>query len=274
MDSSNQYEPWQLELINDPRSTAELINLALAAADDDELWDIVPILHYRPTREVLEATQGLCRSVCPQERELGAHLLAQLGVPERAFPRECVTTLLGMLRGNDESRVLSAALSALGHNMDERIVPAAVRFKTHMDPDVRYAVVQAVTGYDDPLAIATLIELARDADAEVRDWATFGIGQQSSLDTPKIRAALWDRVADEDNDVRGEALRGLASRGDRRVLVPLLAELRSLDVSYLAVEAAELIADPSLYPALVELESWWDENPYQLREALDRCRLA
>jgi len=271
MDAESKYLAWQRELINDPRSTTELINLALMAADEDDLWHSIDVLRYRGTREVLDAGQNLCRSVCPQERELGARILANLGVPERAFLRECLNTLLGMLRADDDPRSLSATLSALAHTEDDRIVPAAVRFKSHADADVRYGVVQAVTGSDDSCAIAALIELTRDADAEVRDWATFGIGQQSSLDTPEIRAALWDRVADEDNDTRDEALIGLAERGDRRVIGPLLMELRSPEVSSLAVEAAERIADPSLHPALVELESWWDEDPYQLRSALERC---
>lgn len=272
MDAESKYELWKLELINDPRPTAELINLALTATDDDALWDIIPVLHYRGTREVLEAGQRLCRSSCPQERELGAHVLAQLGVDERAFPDESIRTLLGLLRDDEEPRVLEAALVALSHNGDARIVPAAAHFKSHADADVRYGVVLAVSRCDDSLAIATLIELTHDPEQEVRDWATFGIGSMIDVDTPEIRAALWERVTDEDDVVRGEALVGLAKRGDRRIVAPLLAELTSDSVDSLMVDAAELIADPALYPALVGMEPWWDVEPSTLQSAIDRCR--
>jgi len=40
------------------------------------------------------------------------------------------------------------------------------------------------------------------------------------------------------------------------------------------VEAAERIADPALYPALLELQDWWDEDPELLASALERCRPA
>jgi hypothetical protein len=64
-----------------------------------------------------------------------------------------------------------------------------------------------------------------DRDAEVRDWATTGIGGIVSLDGPEIRAALLRRATDTDEITRAEALHGLALRGDTRVVPYLIAEL-------------------------------------------------
>src|SRR4029077_14951716 len=107
--------------------------------------------------------------------------------------------------------------------------------------DVRYGVVFALMGHEDRQALETLAELTRDPEAHVRDWATFALGSQAEADTPELREALVSRLADEDDDTRGEALVGLARRGDWRVLTALRRELESGSVGSLAVEAAALI---------------------------------
>ncbi|WP_244871963.1 HEAT repeat domain-containing protein [Catellatospora sp. TT07R-123] len=100
--------------------------------------------------------------------------------------------------------------------------------------------------------VAELIVLMGDVDQDVRDWATFGLGAQLDDDGPLIRRALWERTDDPYQDVREEAVRGLARRGDRRVL-PLLARLLELETVGVAVfDAAAELADPSLVPLLRE----------------------
>jgi HEAT repeat protein len=88
-------------------------------------------------------------------------------------------------------------------------------------------------GHDEPLAIQSLIELTKDEDARVRDWATFALGQQVDADTPSLRDALIERLTDSDDDARGEALIGLARRGDRRLIPALIDELESESVGTL-----------------------------------------
>jgi hypothetical protein len=45
---------------NDPRSTEQLIRLALTDEDEDAAWQPVVVLHYRATREVLLRAEELC----------------------------------------------------------------------------------------------------------------------------------------------------------------------------------------------------------------------
>jgi HEAT repeat protein len=206
-------DDWRERHVNDPRSTLDLINAALSEPDEDAQCDAVCVLHFRGNAEVLGAAQILCRSSCEQERELGANILGQLGVPERTFPEESVAELLRMLRSETSARVIEAIAIALGHQHDPRAVPELVRFAEHPEADVRYAVVHGLTGQLAPLAIATLIRLTQDTEPEVRDWATFALGTQIDLDTSEIRDALAARLNDPDEVTRAEAATGLSRRG-------------------------------------------------------------
>ena len=62
---------------------------------------------------------------------------------------------------------------------------------------------------DEP-GIAVLIALSRDSDADVRDWATFGLGTQTNAHSPAIRAALWTSSHDAHRETRQEGAVGLA----------------------------------------------------------------
>lgn len=108
---------------------------------------------------------------------------------------------------------------------------------SHASSEVRYAVAFCLGGRDEALASQTLERLSRDEDADSRNWATFGLGTLSKADTPALRDALLERLAD-DADVRAEAMRGLALRRDLRVARAILNELQGPDVSDLAIEAA------------------------------------
>ena len=268
-DSQGVYELSQPE--DDPRSVNELIAVILSGPDEDLAWEAVGALHWRGTHEVLDQAVGLCQSLCVVERRVGAAILGQLEVPDRTFPQECLDHLLSMLEKENNQDVLESILIALSHlRMPEAIVPAS-RFRHHPDPDVRHAVVLALTGHEDEQALGVLIELTRDPAAHVRDWATFALGSQVDVNTPALRDALVERLSDEDDDTRAEAFIGLAQRGDRRVLTDLRRELASASVGSLAVEAAALLGDPELHPALLALKDWWDVDVGSLEEAIRAC---
>lgn len=253
---------------DDTRTVEELISVVLTEHDEDVAWDAVTALHWRGTAEVFEAALRLCRSGCPVARKVGADVLGQLGVPDRTFPDKCSSLLLKMLKTEREAIVLHAVLVALSHLAHGDSTPSVLRFCDHADSDVRHATVLALTANgDDPRAVDALVNMTRDSDAHVRDWAVFGLGTQSEIDTTAVRDALAERLTDPDDDTRGEALVGLAVRQDERVVSALLAELGSGEVGTLAIEAAELIAAPELQPCLIALRDWWDID----RELLDRA---
>ncbi len=239
---------------NDYRSIEELVRLALTEQDEDAAWGAVTTLRCRGSREVLEAAKQLCASDRADERQLGANILGQLGMPERTFPDECFEILAAMLSKETDPNVLECIGVAFGHLKDPRAIELLLPLKRHRNSDVRFGVVLGLTGHDRPDAIEALIELSRDSEELVRNWATFALGTMISSDAPEIREALFARITDPHDETRGEALVGLALRKDEGVIEPLLSELSSGNAGRLTLEAAGAIRNPRLYPALVELK--------------------
>lgn len=258
---------------NDPRSVDELISVALSDPHtyEDGGWDAVVALHWRGSGEVLVRAAQLCQSFCAVERRVGADIIGQLGFSERRFTRQRLNILLKMLRQERDSNVLYSVLIALSHLNEADAIGPAARFRTHSDPAVRYAVVHALTGSEDPLALKSLIELTNDEDTDVRDWATFGLGTQVDVDMPAVCDALAGRLADPDVVVRSEALIGLARRKDVRSRAALLKELAADSIDFGFIEAAELLADSQLYSVLVALQDRWDGDPELLQRAILAC---
>ena len=96
-------------------------------------------------------------------------------------------------------------------------------------------------------AINTLINLAKDSDTDVRNWALFGLGSQIDINTPEIRNALFEGLDEVDDEACSEALIGLATRGDPRVVDAILKEWEGDSISQLSIEAAENIGDLRLF---------------------------
>ena len=117
--------------------------------------------------------------------------------------------------------------------------------------------------------------LLRDLDEHVVVAAVFALGDLragSTPDSPEIRDALAVRLDDEDDEVRGEALVGLARRRDARAVAAIAAELARDDVSMLAIEAAEIMPSAEFVPALRALA---DRTPsHDIYRALERCEPA
>ena len=113
----------------DSRSTEELIQLALTAPeeddDGDDRWDFIWLLRYRGTRDVLNGAIALTESNNSEERTIGIQILGQLGIPDRTFPDECLTTLIGLLKHEIDPLILQSIGIALGHLNDARDRTAA-----------------------------------------------------------------------------------------------------------------------------------------------------
>ena len=210
MSNSNRDE-WENRMRDDPRTSEELISAALTRTpDEDSYWDAVLEMQRRDSPNMLHRAQQLCQSSCPAERRLGADILGQLGVPERNFPEECLKILLGMLNDERDAQVLGSILIGLGHLGRPEAIEPASQFRKHPDAEVRHAVAFCLQGHEDQPAVDTLIELSRDENAHVRDWATFALGSQIDLDTQAVRDALAERLNDTDDDTRREAIKGLS----------------------------------------------------------------
>jgi len=215
----------------DPRSTPVLFAATLEGDYEGKApWQAVTALRLRGTMEVFELAADYCRSRDPKARARGLDVLAQLGAgkPDAARPYlgRCVSIAIDLLQ-DPEAMVVYSAAWALAHLGTEEAVAALLRLQRHPDPGVRHAVAVGMAGHNGPQPVAALLELMMDPDDTVRDWATFGLGSQSSEDSPQIREALHQRLGDPYEPARSEAVWGLSLRHDPAGLRLLLERLES-----------------------------------------------
>lgn len=234
---------------SDTRSTSELIAAYLRTSDESEAADLLTTVQYRGGDEEFREGLGLLARKDARERAAGAEILGQLGWQDRTFLEESVDALLGALSDTD-GHVLESVIFALGHRADPRAIEALLSFVDNPSADIRYATVHGLMPHDVPKVVAALAKLSRDSDRDVRNWATFTLGSQYDSTSPTLCAALQDRVTDPDPEIRGEALIGLARRGDVSIAPIVQRELEGEFHGDWAVEAASLLADPRFLPAL------------------------
>lgn len=216
--------------------------------NDQAPWEAVRALQEQGSREVLEKAKQWCASDNALERARAADVLAQLGVTMdshgHSFPEEAYAALERLLQKETEPRPIASAVCALGHLRNPLAIPLITEFLTHPAQEVRFSLAFAMESFpDDPQAVSVLLRLMEDSDKEVRNWATFGIGTQSNMDSAEIRDALAARLNDTDADAKLEAIVGLAKRKDKRVLPALLAALTSSKITMGTVEAARMMLD-------------------------------
>lgn len=237
------------------QSTEALIQIALEGDEEDErAWDAVWALRRRGTRDVLDAAIQLLGSPSAKSRGRGAHILAQLGGKNPTFPAECGEALLDQLRREQEPAVLHSIGVALGHLQEPRALAELIKLASHPSDDVRYGAAHGLAVLDAPEAVEALIRLSTDEDRDVRDWATFGLGSMmEDVDTSALRDALAARLGEEDTEIFGEALVGLADRKDPRAVEPVRAALQGEMVTVYVLESAASLGDPSFYPLLLAI---------------------
>jgi HEAT repeat protein len=260
----------------DPTPSRGIVAAYRTAYGDEKADASLATVHYRGNREELEIGLEYSRSQDPKDRAVGADVLAQLGWSDRTFLDETVTELIRLLTDEDPNVIASAAVG-LSHRGDMRAVPHLVALADHADSQVRFGVAFGLLGHDSAAAIACLIRLTLDMDRKVRSWAVFGLGSQTDADTPELREALFNALDDDDLEVRGEALVGLACRSDPRTRKALLAEWERDVISALSLEAAQELRDPALLPSLTEIQAQFgdegdDDFKRKLQDALEACR--
>ena len=223
------------------KTTEELFLASFEGGYDDELpWGAVCALRLGSEDDVFRLAAAYSRSEVPIHRARALDVLAQLGAgkpfPERRHVRESVSIAIAHL-GDENPLVASSAAWALAHLQGDPAISALIGARKCADAQVRLAVAVGMAGSERSDAIRTLIELMEDDDDEVRNWATFGLGNAGAeqgppvrfgtLDSAGIRDALRKRLTDSFRDVRDEAIWGLAFRRDPAALQLLLDRLNS-----------------------------------------------
>lgn len=234
--------------------------------DNDDAWHAIHALQSIATREVFDKAAALHTANDPLKRARCADILGQLGKtsenPSPLFPEESFKILTDMLENETAAVPLSSVIAALGHLGIPAAIPSILPFSYHPDSGVRFGLAFALGCFaDDKRTVSTLLKLMTDKDSEVRDWATFGLGVLGDFDSSEIRDALFQNLSDEDEDVREEAMAGLAKRRDLRSLPLVMAALDTDEPSSETLDSANF---------LLELDSDPLDDPSACLEALRR----
>lgn len=265
-------------------SLKSLVGMALQDWGSDDSWKAISELQMRGSPEALTLAHRLAKSRNYRKRALGLYMASQLrwrqkGVPFGSIEYALEETQEMLLAGLHDicSEVLYAAISGFGHRPHPLALPELIKFASHPEQKIRFEVAVALGRYSEADSIDALLRLAKDDSDAVRDWATFGIGSIQEVDNPKVRDLLWANLQDTDEDVRGEALVGLAIRKDEGI-IPVLLELLDTNCRVFELTAAESVASPLLLERLNTIkDSVTNENGIgsywygRLLDAIDAC---
>jgi len=216
--------------------------------EDEAPWEAVSALRRLGTRDVFDRAAEWCGSKDALRRARGIDVLAQLGKTaanrNNSFPDESYSVVSQLVQRESDIQPLCSAIAALGHLDNPLAIPLIVKFAAHPIGDVKFAVACALGSFpNDIRSVETLLHLTKDADENVRDWATFGLGVLGDADSAEIRDALILRLGDSNEDVREEAIVGLSKRKDQRVLLSLMQALQKPPATDRVIESAYLMLD-------------------------------
>jgi HEAT repeat protein len=211
--------------------------------EDETAWKAVNELRLIGTREVFDFAVAQTQSMSWIARVRAVDIIAQIdnitGITHH-YRAEAGKLIENLLQKESDLHVMNSCIVALGHYKYFEALDVICKFSNHPSNEIRFAVAVALGAMpdEDGIGASVQIQLMQDVDEDVRDWATFGLGVLSEVDTPAIRDALFQRLYDSHFDTRCEAMAGLAKRRDERSLPLLLECLNNGDDGPLVTEAA------------------------------------
>ncbi|MDT4995352.1 MAG: hypothetical protein QOH97_5244 [Actinoplanes sp.] len=158
-------------------------------------------------------------------RRFAADVLHAMSFEDRPFRARALELLRRRLRAEGDPAALDSALGAFaGYSRAEADLADIVQHARHPAAEVRLRV--ALLGSvgnpqygrrfaPPPEVPVALVELTYDPEGLVRAGALFTLAE-GGMDEPHVRAAMADRLHDEDDEARLQAAAGLALLGDPR----------------------------------------------------------
>lgn len=216
-------------------------------------WSNISELRKRANDDVFNQAYEFAKSQNDKKKIIGIDVLAQLGFDPRFRQKETVKLYFKLLQEKQSDDVLFSLFFGISHNNEKLTnnqVLQLIKFKDSRNNDVRYSLVSAISGVDNPKAIETLIELSEDNFSSIRNWATFGIGTLSEQNNDRIVKALWNRTKDKHQETKLEAIVGLANRNQVAIKDQIIEELRNGEYGTLLFEAIETLKDKDFIPYL------------------------
>lgn len=262
------------------RTVESAVRVGRLRLSSDEYWDeIFPLLESAKAFGQSAIDSGVSLLAGNEaERRVGYDLLGVICNPDVEHRGHFVAVAIVTAAQHETESVLCDALvTALSHAADPVGLPTLINLAAHPDVEVRRSVASAIpfcvesdTAPGEEVA-KVLIELSSDDAPDVRDMATFSLGQMLKVDSLEIRDALALRLLDTDDDTRSEALIALARRRDARTISVIISRLASGHDDLLLLESAAYMADPRFLPLLRALNVKDDVTSGYLAKALRAC---
>lgn len=208
--------------------TIKLFEKAYKAKTDNNYWNQISQLRKFATQEMISECILLIDSEDLKSKQIGIDILSQLGKNRKSFIHKMFDKIFNFFETSNNENLILTSLFAIGHNNEYlkiKHIKSLEKFKNSKSTDVRYALTFSLLGVEKKIAIDILIELAQDKSLRIRDWATFGLGTQIETDNKEIRGILYKNSLSNNNQIRQEAIKGLANRNDQRVEKLILSEL-------------------------------------------------
>lgn len=226
------------------------------------------LLHQQGDETTFNYALALAKLDDARFREIAAFVLGQLGMQARPFLTESLPVLKLLLANDSHSKVRAAAATSLGHLAAPDSIACLDRAITDTDAKVRAGIAFALGETQDERAIPSLLALSQDSDPDVICWAVLGmraLGNNSSA----IRDRFAEMLNDDREDIREEAICGLAELKDERAFSALEVALCQEEINLDLLDAAGTLGDPRLLPRLNSLlEGWADSPPKALQCAI------
>jgi hypothetical protein len=227
-DNDGKHDDGNRQLLGTP---ARLVRAALRLRSEDRQRPIVvKVLRHDPATVVPMALQ-LAGSSLVTERFLGVWLLAEPGYPRQPFRRQRVEMLRQRLEKDAAPRVRARAARSLGRISGADTQRVLLGYQRDPVTEVRQAVAESLRFKSgDIQAEQALVQLARDCDPQVREWAAFSLGNWWPRLRPRSLKILLGMLEDPDQQVRHEAIWALVRHRRPEAVTCLLSELAIRDV--------------------------------------------
>jgi hypothetical protein len=184
-----------------------ILRQVLAPRSEEEQLPLVIKLRRCGRKVTLKLGRELIRAPSVRSREVGAWLLAGDPKCNAKQARERSQCLRELLLHESSPRVIARIIRSLHTVGNNEVTIAGLR--GHRSVIVRSAVAESLGTAGQRVVLKALGALARDADARVREWAMFSLGQQPLSKRVAAIRMLRPGLADGSGYVRAEAARGL-----------------------------------------------------------------
>ncbi|MGU8201284.1 polymorphic toxin type 34 domain-containing protein, partial [Escherichia coli] len=255
--------------------------------NDDELFRLLDdhnslkrissarVLQLRGGQDAVRLAIEFCSDKNYIRRDIGAFILGQIKICKKC--EDNVFNILNNMALNDKSACVRAtAIESTAQRCKKnpiyspKIVEQSQITAFDKSTNVRRATAFAISVINDKATIPLLINLLKDPNGDVRNWAAFAINI-NKYDNSDIRDCFVEMLQDKNEEVRIEAIIGLSYRKDKRVLSVLCDELKKNTVYDDIIEAAGELGDKTLLPVLDTMLYKFDDNEI-ITSAIDKLK--